>query len=118
MLNATVVGRVQRISEIKLVNFEDAQKETFTITVVFQDYLNNSHFVSLDFWGSGCKKIKAIYKLGDLLCANGMVKCKPYIGQDGAAHAELVIVSPSIRKIKGEETDDGSLSNPTDNLEF
>ena len=108
MLNATVVGRVKKVSEVKEVIVEDKAKETVTITVVFQDYLKNTHYVSLEFWGTGCKKIKATYKLGDLLCANGTVKCKPYLDKDGNPKAELVLISPTLRKIRNEEADDGS----------
>ena len=58
MLNATVVGRIKKVSEVKEVIVEDKAKETVSITVVFQDYLKNTHYVSLEFWGTGCKKLK------------------------------------------------------------
>ena len=105
MLNATVVGRVKKVSEVIV---EGKAKETVTISGVFQDYLKNTHYVSLEFWGTGCKKIKTTYKLGDLLCANGTVKCKPYLDKDGNPKAELVLISPTLRKIRNEEADDGS----------
>ncbi len=100
MFSGTVVGRVMKISEVREVKIDDKVKEVISLSLVFNDYLNNAHYVTLEFWGS-VKKVQQTYRLGDLLCAIGTVKAKPYLSKEDEPKpkCELVLVSPTVRKI-------------------